>query len=182
MTLAVNKEWINQIDPNEVILYPLQFANTERLNNHGNDAVYLFDEVGSGKTISSGIMALDFLEHNPGEDVLVITTNALARSSDVKPRGQFLSDWFDKLPFQELGYGSRVQVVNNHHTKFKVPRKYGLVIIDEAHLFLGEWTQRYLNLTNNITAKKVVFLTATPIKQGVLDPNRISLTKEAGRY
>jgi superfamily II DNA or RNA helicase len=169
VTLAVNKEWINKIDPNEVILYPLQFANTERLNNHGNDAVYLFDEVGSGKTISSGIMALDFLEHNPGEDVLVITTNALARSSDVKPRGQFLSDWFDKLPFQELGYGSRVQVVNNHHTKFKVPRKYGLVIIDEAHLFLGEWTQRYLNLTNNITAKKVVFLTATPIKQGVLD-------------
>lgn len=169
MTLVVNKEWINQIDPNEVILYPLQFANTERLNNHGNDAVYLFDEVGSGKTISSGIMALDFLEHNPGENVLVITTNALARSSDVKPRGQFLTDWFDKLPFQELGYGSRVQVVNNHHTKFKAPRKYGLVIIDEAHLFLGEETQRYLNLTNNITAKKVVFLTATPIKQGVLD-------------
>lgn len=169
MTLAVDKKWINQLDPNEVILYPLQFANTERLNNHGNDAVYLFDEVGSGKTISSGIMALDFLESNPGEDVLVITTNALARSSDVKPRGQFLNDWFDKLPFQELGYGSRVRVVNNHHSKFKVPEKYGLVIIDEAHLFLGEWTQRYLNLTNNITAKKVVFLTATPIKQGVND-------------
>ncbi|WP_018758480.1 DEAD/DEAH box helicase [Paenibacillus terrigena] len=169
MTLAVDKKWINRLDPDEVILYPLQFANTERLNNHGNDAVYIFDEVGSGKTISSGIMALDFLEHNPSENVLVITTNALARSSEVKPRGQFLEDWFKKLPFEELGYGNRVRVVNNHHSKFKVPRKYGLVIIDEAHLFLGEWTQRYQNLTNNITAKKVVFLTATPIKQGVLD-------------
>ncbi|KUP22064.1 helicase-related protein [Paenibacillus sp. DMB5] len=169
MTLAIDKKWINRLDPDEVILYPLQFANTERLNNHGNDAVYLFDEVGSGKTISSGIMALDFLEHNPGEDVLVITTNALARSSDIKPRGQFLNDWFDKLPFEELGYGNRVQIVNNHHSKFKGPRKYGLVIIDEAHLFLGEWTLRYQNLTNNITAKKVVFLTATPIKQGKWD-------------
>ncbi|GMK39089.1 hypothetical protein PCCS19_21430 [Paenibacillus sp. CCS19] len=169
MTLAVEKKWINQLDPDEVVLYPLQFANTERLNNHGNDAVYIFDEVGSGKTISSGIMALDFLEHNPGEDVLVITTNALARSSDIKPRGQFLSDWFDKLPFEEMGYENRVRVVNNHHSKFKVPRKYGLVIIDEAHLFLSGWTQRYQNLTNNITAKKVVFLTATPIKQGVYD-------------
>ncbi|SFM51640.1 Helicase conserved C-terminal domain-containing protein [Paenibacillus sp. 1_12] len=169
MTLAVDKKWINRLDPNEVVLYPLQFANTERLNNHGNDAVYIFDEVGSGKTISSGIMALDFLEHNPGEDVLVITANALARSSDIKPRGQFLSDWFDKLPFEELGYGNRVQVVNNHHSKFKTLRKYGLVIIDEAHLFLGDWTQRYLNLTNNIRAKKVVFLTATPIKQGKQD-------------
>ncbi|MGM1023714.1 MAG: DEAD/DEAH box helicase [Bacillota bacterium] len=169
MTLAVDKKWINRLDPDEVILYPLQFANIERLNNHGNDAVYLFDEVGSGKTISSGIMALDFLEHNPGEDVLVITTNALARSSDIKPRGQFLNDWFDKLPFEELGYGNRVRVVNNHHSKFKVARKYGLVIIDEAHLFLDGWTLRYQNLTNNITAKKVVFLTATPIKQGVYD-------------
>lgn len=169
MTLAVDKKWINRLDPDEVMLYPLQFANTERLNNHGNDAVYIFDEVGSGKTISSGIMALDFLEHNPGENVLVITTNALARSSEVKPRGQFLEDWYKKLPFEELGYGNRVRVVNNHHSKFKIQQKFGLVIIDEAHLFLGEWTQRYHNLTNNITAKKVVFLTATPIKQGVLD-------------
>lgn len=169
MTLAVDKKWLNLINPNVVDLYPLQFANIERLNNHGNDVVYIFDEVGSGKTISSGIMALDYLEQNPDEKVLVITTNALARSSSVRPYGQFVGDWFERLPFDTLGFMDKVKVVNNHHSKFKNKQEYGLVIVDEAHLFLSEETQRYSNLVQNISAKKVVFLTATPIKQYVSD-------------
>lgn len=168
------KKWLNQLDPEKVILYPLQFANVDRLNS--NDAVYIFDEVGSGKTISSGIMALDFLESHPkaadtrsntDNDVLVITTNALAKSNDVKVVGQFLGDWLDKLPFAE--YADRVHVVNNNHSKFKRKQSYGLVIIDEAHLFLNKGSLRYLLLTSNITAKKVVFLSATPIKHSSMD-------------
>lgn len=51
-------EWVNYIHAktkDDVIgleLFPLQFANVERLR--ANDAVFLFDEVGTGKTISSG--------------------------------------------------------------------------------------------------------------------------------
>ncbi|WP_160037168.1 helicase-related protein [Paenibacillus sp. An7] len=163
MTLATESNWIKKINPNVVDLYPLQFSNTERLNSFNHDVVYIFDEVGSGKTISSGIMALDFLERNPNENVLVITTNALARTSTLKPKGQFIGEWFDKLPFEE--YKHRVEVVNNHPSKFKNKRNFGLVIIDEAHLFLNDETLRYRNLVQNISAKKVVFLTATPIKQ-----------------
>ncbi|MFC7680315.1 DEAD/DEAH box helicase [Paenibacillus sp. GCM10028914] len=169
MTTAVDKKWLNMINPNVVDLYPLQFANIERLNNHDNDVVYIFDEVGSGKTISSGIMALDYMEQNPDEKVLIITTNALAQSSNIKPYGQFIGDWFDKLPFEDLDFSHRVRAVNNHHSKFKKKQDYGLVIIDEAHLFLNLETQRYSNLVQNVSAKKVVFLTATPIKQGVSD-------------
>ncbi|MCC0567179.1 helicase-related protein [Brevibacillus borstelensis] len=169
MTLATESKWLKRINPNVVDLYPLQFANVERLNSFNNDVVYIFDEVGSGKTISSGIMALDFLERNPNEKVLVITTNALAQSNNIKPNGQFIGDWFDKLPFEDLDYNNRVKVVNNHHSKFKYKQDYGLVIIDEAHLFLSQETQRHRNLVQNISAKKVVFLTATPIKQHVSD-------------
>ncbi|TDG00917.1 DEAD/DEAH box helicase [Paenibacillus piri] len=169
MTLAVDKKWLNLLNPNVVDLYPLQFANIERLNNHGNDVVYIFDEVGSGKTISSGIMALDYMEQNPNENVLIITTNALAQSSNIKQHGQFIGDWFDKLPFEDLGFSHRIKAVNNHHSKFKIKQKYGLVIIDEAHLFLSQGTQRYSNLVQNVSANKVVFLTATPIKQDVSD-------------
>lgn len=175
MSVTVKKKWLNLLDPKKVILYPLQFANVERL--YSNDAVYIFDEVGSGKTISSGIMALDFLERHPKDDarwstdndVLVITTNALARPNDVKIAGQFLGDWFDKLPFSDMGYTNRVRVVNNHHSKFKQKQSYGLVIIDEAHLFLNRDSLRYELLTSNITAKKVVFLSATPIKYSSAD-------------
>ncbi|MMZ67999.1 hypothetical protein D1872_306440 [compost metagenome] len=47
--------------------------------------VYIFDEVGSGKTITSDLMALDYIEQNR-KDVLIITTKALSAS---EIQGQF---------------------------------------------------------------------------------------------
>lgn len=167
MVVQVESKWLNLINPDVIKLHPLQFANCKRLNKH--NVVYLFDEVGSGKTISSGIMALEYLENKPNENVLVITTNALAQKTSNQINGQFKGDWLDKLPFEELGYESKISVVNNHHSKFKNPQKYGLVIIDEAHLFLNEETERYHNLCENIQAEKLVFLTATPIKENAED-------------
>lgn len=63
----------------------------------------------------------------------------------------------------------RVYVVNNHCSKFKEEKKYGLVIIDEAHLFLNRNSRRFELLTSNIRAKKVVFLSATPVKKHYTD-------------
>ena len=59
----MDRRWINAIDTNKLEIYPIQFANCDRLEK--NDAVYIFDEVGSGKTISSGLMAMDYLMNNP---------------------------------------------------------------------------------------------------------------------
>ena len=44
-----NREWIKYLDPFKIELYPIQFANCDRLEK--NEVVYIFDEVGSGKTI-----------------------------------------------------------------------------------------------------------------------------------
>lgn len=172
MEIQVESKWLKSLNPNpEIIdLHPLQFANGERINRH--KVVYIFDEVGSGKTISSGIMALEYLENNPDENILVITTNALVSKTTSQKHGQFMGDWLKKLPFEILGYDSRITVVNNHYSKFKAEQNYGLVIIDEAHLFLNEKTTRYKNLTQNIRADKVVFLTATPIKETSEDLNK----------
>ena len=56
------RNWLNYLDTEAIYLYPIQLANGERLTN---DAIYLFDEVGAGKTISSGIIAIEYLESNP---------------------------------------------------------------------------------------------------------------------
>ncbi|MDR1503419.1 MAG: hypothetical protein LBT43_13305, partial [Prevotella sp.] len=162
-------DWIRMLDLNKIDLYPLQFANCERLRN--NDAVYIFDEVGGGKTISSGIMALDYLDRNPNDKVLVITTNSLYRYCPAFQGGQFKNDWMSKLPFVETNLDKNIIIVNNHASKFKSPASYGLVIIDEAQLFLNKSSLRFEMLTQNICAKKIVFLTATPIKEGVQDLN-----------
>ena len=166
---AQRREWISRINPTNLDLYPIQFANCDRLRI--NDAVYIFDEVGCGKTISSGLMAMDYLCEHKDSDVLVITTNALAKSSNPSGNGQFAKDWYEKLPFQELDLKSHIHITNNHHSHFSAEHRhhYGLVIIDEAHLFLNKETQRYQNLIANITADKVVFLTATPIKESEQD-------------
>src|SRR5699024_1636709 len=148
-------------------LFPIQFANCDRL--FYNDVVYIFDEVGSGKTLSSGLMAMDYLYNNPNEKVLVITTNTLAKPNTLNTHGQFLKDWYDKLPFEKLELNSRIDIINNHYSSFQHKKEYGLVIIDEAHLFLNEETQRYENLVENIRSKKLVFLTATPIKSNEKD-------------
>jgi len=165
-----SSEWLNKLNANEIDLNPIQFTNCIRLKH--NDAVYIFDEVGAGKTISSGIMALDYLSataDKADKNVLVITTNSLARYCPEYQGGQFKKDWMDKLPFRAMNCEGKIEIVNNHHSKFKFKKKYGLVIIDEAHLFLNKSTARYENLTKNIRADKVVFLTATPIKTNVDD-------------
>lgn len=159
--------WVDSINPIDITLYPIQFANCDRLQK--NDAVFIFDEVGSGKTISSGLMALDYLYQNQDKDVLVVTANALVKTDASHQYGQFLRDWYEKLPFQMLELDSKVKIVNQHYSKFSKNQKVGLMIIDEAHLFLSTDTKRYENLVQNIRADKVVFLTATPIKSGTDD-------------
>lgn len=163
----LDRSWINYIDLDIVDIYPIQFANCDRLLK--NDSVYIFDEVGSGKTISSGLMALDFLMNNTDSNVLIVTTNALAKKGIGNEYGQFLKDWFDKLPFSALNLCNRIDIVNNHYSNLKDSHSYGLVIIDEAQIFLNKESLRYENLTKNIKAEKIVFLTATPIKGSQMD-------------
>lgn len=159
-----NYDWITQIK-SEMTLYPIQFANVRRIEE--NDAIFIFDEVGSGKTICSGLMAFHYLNNNSNENVRVITINSLAGND-----GQFLSDWKEKFPTKDLlgnSYYDRISSTNNHCAYLKNEQEIGLLIIDEAHLFLNEETSRYKYLTQNIRAKKIIFLTATPIKNSIED-------------
>lgn len=149
--------WHFAIDPDNFKIFPLQFANCQRIEYH--DAVYLFDEVGCGKTISAGLMALHYLYNHPNKKVLVITTNTLVEN------GQFLRDWKEKLPFGMMI--KRVTLCNNLVTGIEnhARKEYGLLVIDEAHEFLNRDQKRSQELIQ-IKAEKVVFLTATPIKSG----------------
>ncbi len=158
----MERQWIKKVNFNNLEIYPIQFANVERINN--NDRVFLFDEVGTGKTISAGMMAIEFLEKNPNKNVLVITTNSLVPRDEFN-NGQFLQDWYDKLPFDPLGLIDRITVVNNHFINIRKQegKDWGMIIIDEAHLFINESSLRYNSLLN-LHADKVVIMTASPIK------------------
>lgn len=161
-----SKDWIRSLDlatekdSKKLKLYPLQFANCDRLE--ANDCVFIFDEVGTGKTISSGLMAMHYLYNNPGKKVLVITTHSV--------KGQFQDCWESKMPYKELGYDKRVKYIGNHYVNLTNESKpeYGLIIVDEAQLFLNAGTRKQEAL-RALKADKVVFLTATPVKEGKSD-------------
>lgn len=164
-------EWTKSLVlSDEFDVFPLQFSNINRIES--NDAVYIFDEVGCGKTISAGLMALHYLANTPDDslkNVQIITINSLVKPAYDNGRGQFLNDWFEKLPFNTLGYSSKVSICNNHYRNIEklMNKRIGLLIIDEAHLFLED-TFRLENLMS-LNANKVIFLTATPIKHGKRD-------------
>lgn len=153
-------KWIEDIPLSTgLTLYPLQLANAIRIIH--NDAVFIFDEVGCGKTISAGIMAKTFLLQNPArtnKDILVITTNT------VKVNQQFEEDW------KKIDEQLKPMVFNNLRNSdlnlLSKDRKWGLVIIDEAHEFSNTDTERYNKIKNDLRAEKVVFLTATPLRGG----------------
>lgn len=175
-------DWANYIDlceedqNNGMRPYALQFANCERIAK--NDAVFLFDEVGSGKTISTGLMAMECLEksdlNGSRGDVLVITVPQLARPLDGYPKGQFYGDWENRLGsvIKEKEWKKRIHVINNHYKNIQewvCDKKYALVIVDEAHLFLKAskeqgYEKKMLQELYKIKAEKVVLATATPIK------------------
>lgn len=150
--------FLRRVDPTVLTLYPLQLANVERLER--NDAVFIFDEVGCGKTISSGLMALSYLEQNVNKEVLVITINSLVKT------GQFKNDWFNKLPFTEE-QKNHITVINDHVKKIEKASKknWGLIIVDEAQLFLADNETGKGEALKNLKGEKVVFLTATPIRK-----------------
>ncbi len=154
-----SKDWVKYIDADDDFdIYPIQFANTERIEK--NPAVYLFDETGCGKTISSALMTLHYLFNNREKDVLIISMPSVVSS------GQLVND-YNKLPFSLLGFekDNQWKVINNWYSNIeKQKEEWGLIIIDEAHLFLT--AKRRKEALCNLRAEKVVFLTATPVKAG----------------
>ena len=150
--------WIIDIPINEdLLLYPLQFANAIRIAS--NNAVFIFDEVGCGKTLCSAIMAKTYLTQNKdkkSDDILVITTNA------VKINKQFEED-FNKIDTNLKPTVLNNLVISDLEQDKLGQKKWGLVIIDEAHEFSNTSTKKYKALINYLRAEKVVFLTATPL-------------------
>ena len=156
------QEWIKRVDMDALKLYALQFAQCKRMEQ--NDVVYIFDEVGSGKTISSALMAMSYME-NQSKRVLIVTT-----ASNVSTN-QFLNDWKEKLHSVIQGhFEGRIDIINNNWKNIggKNGEQYGLVIIDEAHLFLNMESVTTANLCG-IKADKVIIMTATPIKNNAAD-------------
>jgi len=156
--------YISSLDNSKIKLYTLQLANMKRIE--ANDAVYIFDEVGAGKTISAGLSTIQLLFHQQDKrafrNILVITAPSVTE--------QFQSKWENILGLKvgESGYYNdkeyNIEIINYDYRNIaKAQGEYDFIIVDEAHEFLNPDTERYKKLIE-LKAKKIMFMTATPIK------------------
>ena len=114
-------------------------------------------------------MAMHYLCNHPNEKVLILTIPSLVKTTESQENGQFLNDWYDKLPFEAYRFFERVCISNDVYSNIEKYRgqKWGLIILDEAHRYLEAEKRR--EAVKGLRAEKVVFMTATPIKRNVSD-------------
>ena len=196
--MKYNYEWVSSLKNNtEFRSYPLQFANLKRIEK--NNVIYIFDEVGTGKTITSGLMASHYVYNtydnsfdkpNNYLDALVITINSNVKDEENKG---FEGKWRNLLGFKNginyKGNNIRIEMINNHYSNInKIADRYkeiGVLVIDEAHLFVGEDRTERREALERLRANKIIYLTATPIKYSSYQFNeedKKTMIKEYNRY
>ncbi|MBA9087277.1 superfamily II DNA or RNA helicase [Fontibacillus solani] len=191
----------------EIELMPLQYAVITRLEKNG--FAYIFDEVGSGKTIQTGLAIWNIIKDNPRAKILIVCPKSITYN------------WYSEL-LQKFGFDFKIvegikgslfscdprianllitgsdastkeyrpnEGLNRLALKNEVPEQssgswWDLIVIDEAHEFKGTSSSRFQTIRKNYSAKKVLFLSATPIKNAIeeleteLDLVATLLTKE----
>ncbi|OMC63323.1 hypothetical protein BK121_27765 [Paenibacillus odorifer] len=158
--------------PQTIDINVLQYAVVKKFEKH--DVLYIFDDVGTGKTIQAGLIISSLLQKKYQQtlNILIITANNVV--------GQFYSELGEKFNLEptidveaaSITNGQLIKIINNHNSniakqielknKGKV-FKWDLILVDEAHLFINGDAKRTAVLAK-LKAEKIVFMTATPVR------------------
>ena len=132
---------------------------------------FLADVVGTGKTVVGAMIAKRFIEENgTSTNVLVVSPPAIMNSW----KDTFKDFEIEKPYTQFISNGSLKKIIEGRDN-YKSEEEFDLIIVDEAHNFRSDSTERYDDLqlickTPRVndgliegTQKKVMLLSATPL-------------------
>ncbi len=135
-------------------------------------AIYIADEVGSGKTIETGIILTELIfqkEYNIRTDVcLIICPNLLCRKWRDTLKGLFGLDASIVYSAKEVHIGINIisyDTVSRKEGEIDINLKPTVFIMDEAHNASGDRFEKISKLRNAVDDKKgyVLLLSATPL-------------------
>lgn len=165
-------------------LIPLQFSIADKVK--ANHFAFVFDEVGCGKTIEAGIAIWEAIKNNAKNVLIVAPTNLTFNWYNemlskfgldfkiVEGRKEATDLYFEGGPYYPINeisnfciatYDSREQENSNAALDRikKMDIVWDLIVLDEGHENKNEKTNRY-QVLEKYKAQRVVFLSATPIK------------------
>ncbi|QAR30821.1 DEAD/DEAH box helicase [Ornithobacterium rhinotracheale] len=171
---------ISTLKASKTIFKPYQFIPLLKLLNSNNRRIIVADEVGLGKTISAGHIALELAARNELESLLIVCLNSLQEK------------WIDEFANKFNLYLEKIESIESFRNQLEAYRDRGekifavinyekfqrrenieyfkdeaidfdLIIFDEAHTLRNK-KNSWKSLKSFVElAKAVVMLTATPI-------------------
>lgn len=123
------------------------------INKSTNKGLIVFHSVGSGKTISSIMMAYSLNKKYPDKKIYVITPASL------------IGNYNKELDKTKINFGKNLKIQSYGTFLNKNQPSGNIIIVDEAHNFNALDSQRSKQLEKICEdAYKVIILTATPVK------------------
>lgn len=163
---------VRQIEPLD---YQLRTVRHVLMNLRGR--ALLCDEVGMGKTVEAGIIALEYILRGLVRRVLVLAPPSLVEQWQEEMRSKFNLDFmaYDNPEFKSqanpwekfpLVIASIDTAKRESNSERVLAVAYDLVIVDEAHHLKNERSQAY-QLVSKLKKKYILLLTATPVENNL---------------
>ena len=156
----------------KVKLYPHQIDTAYKVINFLQNKALLADEVGLGKTIEAGIVLKELILRRVAKNVLILTPATLTLQWQAELFFKFdeefkivktLEDWNESKLISSIDLAKRPE-----HEIYSLKKKWDLIIVDEAHKLKNPETQNY-KLIDALSKKNILFLTATPLENSLLE-------------
>lgn len=181
----INNEKIDQLKGYELIKknlaydLPYQREGALRLLNHFNSTALLADEVGLGKTITTGLLLKEGIVRGFIKKCLILAPPSLVTQWVQELSEKFELDFdiietqddWDRFPLA-IASLDRVKQFSKQTIQFKHKRAHDLtwdlVIVDEAHKLKEKSTVRW-RFVDRLKKKRFLLLTATPFQNDLLE-------------
>ncbi len=158
---------------------PYQIEGALRILRDFNGSALLADEVGLGKTITSGLMLKECITRGFAESILILTPPSLVDQwvSELKEKFELdfkivekESDW-DESNFL-IASMDRVKIYDKKIGQFRHKKahekSWDIVMVDEAHKLKERTTVRW-KFVDRIQKKRFLLLTATPFQNDLIE-------------
>ncbi len=166
---------LNSVSQIEPLDYQLRTVRYVLMNLRGR--ALLCDEVGMGKTVEAGLIALEYILRGLVRRVLILAPPSLVEQWQEEMRSKFNLDFiaYDSAEFKAhpnpweefpriIASIDTAKRESNSEQVLAVP--YDLVIVDEAHHLKNERSLSY-QLVSKLKKKYILLLTATPVENNL---------------